>query len=36
MWKFIQEQILGMKWLSVLIGNLLHAVGVDTTEKWEH
>ena len=34
MWKFIQEQILGMKWLSVLIGNLLHAVGVDTTEKW--
>ena len=33
MWTFIQEQILGMKWLNVLIGNLLNTLGVDTTEK---
>lgn len=33
MWTFIQEQILGMKWLSVLIGNLLNAVGLDITGK---
>lgn len=30
---FIQEQILGMKWLNVLIGNLLNTLGLDTTEK---
>ena len=33
MWTFIQEQILGMKWLNVLIGNLLNTLGLDTTEK---
>ena len=33
MWIFIQDQILGMKWLSVLIGNLLNALGLDATEK---
>lgn len=33
MWTFIQEQILGMKWLNVLIGNLLNILGLDTTEK---
>lgn len=33
MWIFIQEQILGMKWLNVLIGNLLNTLGLDTTEK---
>lgn len=33
MWTFIQEQILGMKWLNVLIGNLLNTFGLDTTEK---
>ena len=33
MWTFIQDQILGMKWLSVLIGNLLNAVGLDITGK---
>ena len=27
MWTFIQDQILGMKWLSTLIGNLLTAFG---------
>ena len=29
-WLFIQNQILGMKWLNALIGSLLTAVGVDT------
>ena len=33
MWTFIQDQILGMKWLSVLIGNLLKALGLDITGK---
>ena len=33
MWTFIQEQILGMKWLNVLIVNLLNTLGLDTTEK---
>ena len=33
MWTFIQEQILGMKWLNVLIGNLLNTLGLDKTEK---
>ena len=33
MWSFIQEQILGMKWLNVLIGKLLNAVGLDTGTK---
>ncbi|OLR54923.1 permease [Hornefia porci] len=30
MWTFIQNQILGMKWLNALIGRLLSAVGADT------
>ena len=33
MWTFIQDQILGMKWLSVLIGKLLTAFGLDITGK---
>lgn len=33
MWTFIQDQVLGMKWLNVLIGNLLTALGLDTTGK---
>ena len=33
MGKFITEQILGMKWLNVLIGNLLNALGLDTTNR---
>lgn len=33
MWNFIQEQILGMKWLNNLIGNLLTVIGFDITEK---
>lgn len=33
MWTFIQDQILGMKWLNVLIGNLLSTLGLDITGK---
>ena len=33
MWTFIQDQVLGMKWLSALIGNLLTALGLDMTGK---
>ena len=33
MWTFIQDQILGMKWLSTLIGNLLNVLGLDITGK---
>lgn len=33
MWTFIQEQILGMKWLSILIGNLLNDIGLDVSGK---
>lgn len=33
MWKFIQDQILGMQWLNILIGNLLSSLGLDITGK---
>ena len=33
MWTFIQDQILGMKWLSTLFGNLLTAWGIDINGK---
>lgn len=33
MWEFIQEQILGMKWLNDLIGKLLTMIGLDVTSK---
>lgn len=33
MWTFIQEQVLGMKWLNALIGILLGVIGLDTTTK---
>ena len=32
-WDFIQDEILGMKWLNRLIGSLLNACGLDTSEK---
>jgi uncharacterized membrane protein YraQ (UPF0718 family) len=32
-WDFIQNQILGMKWLSTLIENLLTAMGVDISSR---
>ena len=34
MWTFIQEQILGMKWLNALIGRGLDALGLDTATRW--
>ena len=33
MWTFIQDQILGMKWLNALIENVLSALGLDITGK---
>lgn len=33
MWNFIQNQILGMKWLNTLIKNLLIFLGVDTNSR---
>ena len=33
-WDFFQNQILGMKWLSALIGRLLSSLGVDITGRW--
>ena len=33
-WLFIQDQVLGMKWLNVVIGNGLSAVGLDTSTRW--
>lgn len=33
MWTFIQEQMLGMKWLNILIGSLLGTLGLDTDTK---
>ncbi|MGN0250977.1 MAG: permease [Oliverpabstia sp.] len=33
-WLFIQDQVLGMKWLHAVIGNGLSALGLDTTSRW--
>lgn len=33
MWSFIQDQILGMKWLNELIGEVLANYGLDMTSK---
>ena len=33
MWKFIQDEVFGMKWLNRLIGSLLNACGLDTESK---
>ncbi len=33
-WLFFQNQILGMKWLNNLIGNLLSSLGVDITSRF--
>ncbi|MEG2054510.1 MAG: permease, partial [Oscillospiraceae bacterium] len=32
-WVFFSEQILGMKWLNMLIGNLLSALGLDISSR---
>ena len=34
LWNFIQNQILGMHWLSHLIGRGLSALGMDTSSRW--
>lgn len=33
-WNFIQNQILGMKWLNTLIGRMLNSVGMDISGRW--
>ena len=33
-WIFIQDQVLGMKWLHAVIGNGLSALGLDTASRW--
>ena len=33
-WNFIQDQVLGMKWLNSLIGAALSALGVDTAGRF--
>lgn len=32
-WLFFQDQILGMKWMNVLIGNVLSMLGIDLNER---
>lgn len=33
MWTFIQDQILGMKWMNTIIGKLLLTAGLDTDSR---
>lgn len=33
-WDFFQNQVLAMKWLNVLIGSGLSALGLDTSNRW--
>lgn len=33
-WLFIQDQVLGMKWLNAVIGNGLSVAGMDTSTRW--
>ncbi len=33
-WDFIQNQLLGMRWLNDLVGSLLSALGLDTANRW--
>jgi uncharacterized membrane protein YraQ (UPF0718 family) len=33
-WDFLQNQILGMKWLNELIGKMLQSLGLDTASRW--
>lgn len=33
-WDFIQNQIMGMKWLASLISSALTAIGVDVSSRW--
>lgn len=34
MWTFIQDQVLGMKWLNVVIGKGLSILSLDTSSRW--
>lgn len=34
MWNFIQEQVLGMKWLNEAIGSGVSLLGLDTASRW--
>lgn len=34
MWDFIQDQVLGMKWLNEVIGKGVSLLGLDTTSRW--
>ncbi len=33
-WDFIQDQLLGMRWLNALVGDALGALGLDITNRW--
>ena len=33
-WDIFQTQILGMNWLNDLIGSMLSAFGLDTSNRW--
>ena len=33
-WLFVQNQILGMKWLNEVVGSALNALGVDVASRW--
>ena len=33
-WRFLQDQVLGMKWLNAVIGSGLSALGLDITSRW--
>ena len=35
-WQFVQDQVLGMRWLNTLINQLLTAVGLDTPVSYTH
>ena len=34
LWLFVQNQVLGMKWLNEVIGEGLNTLGVDITSRW--
>ena len=34
LWLFLQNQVLGMKWLNEVIGEGLNTLGVDITSRW--
>ncbi len=34
MWDFIQNELLGMRWLNDLVGRSLDALELDTANRW--